>query len=265
MSFSGAYEDDMGRFRNLSEADIDRIMAGRVPADGDEFSELAAGLAALKAVESRGTDQIATRHLAEIAEASGVVVRTPSLEAEVVRGATTRWRKALQLTRSFVAKLGIATAALALSTAGLAAAGVDLPGTAAEKAFDKVGIHLPNQGGDDATHGKSAAERVHAAQDAASEKGCEFGQGVSEAASANNNGKSTKEKDPCEDRNAEGTDDDTGTLEDDHGQAGDDHGQAGDDHGQAGDDHGQAGDDHGQAGDDHGQAGDNEDETSADL
>lgn len=259
----------MGRFRDLSEADTDRLMAGQIPLeDGDEFKELAVGLAALKAVDSKGTDQILERHLNKIAEASRVVARKPAPEAKAPRGATTGWRRALRITRSLVAKLGVAGAALALSTAGLAVAGVDLPGTTAEDTFEKVGIELPNQNGDE-THGKSAAERVHAAQDAATEKGCEFGQAVSAAASENNNGKSTKEKDPCKDRDEEeavdATDDGNGKAGEDHGKAGLDHGKAGEKgqggtKGKAGGDHGQAGDDHGKAGEDHGKP-DDEEET----
>lgn len=259
MSSSDAYEDDMGRFRDLSEADIDRIMAGRLPLDdGDEFRDLAAGFAAYKAIRSGVADQTAARHLAEVSEASSVVARTPAPRVQAGRHATTGWRRALRLTRSLVAKLGIASAALALSIAGLAVAGVDLPGTTAEDTFEKVGIELPNQDGDE-THGKSAAERVHAAQDAATEKGCEFGRAVSAAASANNNGKSTKEKAPCKDHDA--ADDD---VDDVNGKAGEDHGKAGEDHGKAGTNgqggvNGKAGDDHGKAGEDHGKPVEDED------
>jgi hypothetical protein len=261
-----AYEEDMGRFHDLSEANIDRIMAGRIPLeDSEDLKELSLGLAALKAVGSWGTDQVLERHLNKIAEASRVVARKPAPEAKAPRGATTGWRRALRITRSFVAKLGVAGAALALSTAGLAVAGVDLPGTTAEDTFEKVGIELPNQDGDE-SHGKSAADRVHAAQDAATEKGCEFGQAVSAAASENNNGKSTKENDPCKDRDEEEViDDGPGKAGEDHGKAGDDHGKAGEKgqggtKGKAGGDHGQAGDDHGKAGEDHGKP-DEEEET----
>jgi len=124
-------------------------------------------------------------------------------------------------TASIGMKIAAATAALLLSTIGLAYAGVDLPGTAAEKAVEKVlGVELPNQAADDSAsdeahgksdedhgksdeagdeeNGKSVSDDVHDVKDSTEERGCEFGQAVSDAAGANRQGDEDNEKDPCD-------------------------------------------------------------------
>lgn len=81
-----------------------------------------------------------------------------------------------------IATLGAVTIAALLGTAGLAAAGVDLP-DGATNAFERAGINLPNQaGGQSGEHARS--DEVHSVIDATppSERGCEFGHRVAEAA-----------------------------------------------------------------------------------
>jgi hypothetical protein len=84
-----------------------------------------------------------------------------------------RWRFRMSLKRLAVVP---AAAVVALFTmAGLAAAGVNLPGTA-RAPFDAVGVQLPNQ---------SRAGDVHAVIDATQpgDRGCAFGHAVAQAAS----------------------------------------------------------------------------------
>jgi hypothetical protein len=85
------------------------------------------------------------------------------------------------------ASIGLGGTALAvvLLTAGLALAGVNLPGSA-KPAFERVGISLPNQAGGDG--GQSAdhpsSDEVKPVIDATepSDRGCSFGHRVAEAA-----------------------------------------------------------------------------------
>ena len=82
------------------------------------------------------------------------------------------------------AKAAACAAALILATAGLAVAGVELPAPAKD-AFEKAGVTLPNQAGGSgpsASSGRSGA--VHGVIDATapSDRGCEFGHAVAEAA-----------------------------------------------------------------------------------
>ena len=80
---------------------------------------------------------------------------------------------------------GAAFLALALGTAGLALAGVNLPDPA-RQAFDRVGVRLPNQAGAGAGEAGEAvgSDDVKAVIDATapSDRGCEFGHRVAEAA-----------------------------------------------------------------------------------
>jgi hypothetical protein len=81
--------------------------------------------------------------------------------------------------------------------AGLAYAGVDLPGTAAEKAVENVlRVELPNQARPE-NPGKSVADEVHAVIEGTEDRGCEFGQAVAAAASANRRGEAPAKDDPC--------------------------------------------------------------------
>jgi hypothetical protein len=85
------------------------------------------------------------------------------------------------------ASVGLCVSALAivLGTAGLALAGVNLPDPA-KQAFERVGVSLPNQaGGDEGQSGEHArSDEVKAVIDATapSDRGCEFGHQVAEAA-----------------------------------------------------------------------------------
>jgi hypothetical protein len=106
-------------------------------------------------------------------------------------------------TIGFALKAFAGTVAASASMVGLAYAGVDLPGQAAEKAIEAVsGLELPNQDGDQTVAkdheqgGKSVADDVRAVREG-DLKGCEFGQAVSDAADANRQDEPKDEKDPC--------------------------------------------------------------------
>jgi hypothetical protein len=127
---------------------------------------------------SEPEEAVASRHLAAIAR-----------EAELVRprrttGAAGWWRtmNRNRFLRPAVA-LGAVTLAAVFGTAGLAAAGVDLPDPA-QDAFNKVGVTLPNQAGGGQSGEHSRSDEVHSVIDGTepSERGCAFGHAVAEAA-----------------------------------------------------------------------------------
>jgi hypothetical protein len=132
---------------------------------------------------------------------------------------TRRRRSLMDRTRPALARLALAVATLTGGTAGLAYAGVDLPGQAAEKAFAAVGVELPNQEETTeteaietedvtiSTHGQSVAELVRNVilnRDTFASS-CEFGQAVAEAAGSNNQGQGGNDNDPCSQEDLEPT------------------------------------------------------------
>ncbi len=96
-----------------------------------------AGLFASMRALSRAPDETTVaRHLAMISTGFS------NESSETVTSQTRRWRHRVALTSRFAA----GGAAGFMSLAGLAYAGVDLPGTAAERAIERVlGVELPNQ------------------------------------------------------------------------------------------------------------------------
>jgi hypothetical protein len=138
--------------------------------------ELTAFLTDMRATYvSEPEEAVASRHLAAIAH-----------EAELVLGRPTPSRRRTMIRNRFlrpVATLGAATLAAILATAGLATAGVTLPDPA-QDAFNKVGISLPNQAGGGQSGEHSRSDAVHSIIEATppSERGCDFGHSVAEAA-----------------------------------------------------------------------------------
>jgi hypothetical protein len=123
-------------------------------------------------------EAVASRHLAAIAREAELVQlwRTPEPGARRRTVIRNRFLRP-------VATLGAATLAAVLGTAGLAAAGVNLPDPAT-KAFEQAGISLPNQAGGGQSGEHARSDEVHSVLDATppSERGCVFGQSVAEAA-----------------------------------------------------------------------------------
>jgi hypothetical protein len=150
---------------------------GSIETPGDR--EVAAFLAEMRAAYvSDPEEAVASRHLAAIAR-----------EAELVQLQSTpkpaAWRRVMNRNRFLrpVVTLGAATLVVVLGTAGLAVAGVNLPDPA-DEAFEKVGISLPNQagGGERGEHSRSDEVRSVIEATPPSERGCEFGHRVAEAA-----------------------------------------------------------------------------------
>lgn len=99
----------------------------------------------------------------------------------------------LDRVRSFTLRLSAGTAGILAATTGLAYAGVDLPGTAAERAIESViQVELPNQ--EPQRGAKSRSDEVHAVQSAMPKGGCEYGQAVSDAANGDHG---NNDNDPC--------------------------------------------------------------------
>jgi hypothetical protein len=127
-------------------------------ADGayeDEMNEIVLFQNALRAaVPTRPDPKLGTTLVPRLAE----VARAATLEAEAHparrTGVAPRSRFAL------VARVGIAVALIPLVLAGLAFAGVTVPGPARD-AFDSVGITLPNQPADHANSGGNGQGSTH--------------------------------------------------------------------------------------------------------
>ncbi len=188
MSDFGDYEDEMRRLNSLSDRDIDRLFGGKAVAS-PEFDELAAHLRDTKTVWLRASeDLVQIGHVAEIGRTARHLAaeghRSPSKIDEIK---TTPRRSPWRRAASLAVKTAAASLSASLSMIGLAYAGVDLPGTAAERAVEAVlGVELPNQ-----EHSEAAGEGIGSgrsigdfASDLSSERGCAFGQTVSELADA---------------------------------------------------------------------------------
>jgi hypothetical protein len=168
---------------SVTERDIDRLLSGRTPADGSE-ARLAAFVGSARRVLSVPPDEATeAAHLKAILAAARPRPSATILPA--TKGRASGSSLGLRI-RAAAAKVAIGALGLTTGTAGLAMAGVDLPGTLAEKAFDAVGINLPNQGRghEGSPNASETSRRVHEAHRRrdASMSGCEFGASVSRAA-----------------------------------------------------------------------------------
>jgi hypothetical protein len=200
-----AHTDDMARFLRLSDADVERLFRGLAPESDEDLRDLAGFLVdAAESLSRPPRSETEAGHLALLAEAvrarsdEGYWFARPvasTTEAPIPRPAERRGPMRLRTVR-WAVKVALATASLVIVTAGLAFAGVDLPGTAAETAFQKVlGVELPNQAGG-AADATDPADLPSDASDTAvgvlsviqqwfdgsSWNGCEFGAHVSHAA-----------------------------------------------------------------------------------
>ena len=209
----------MGRISNLDDTQLDDLFAGQ-PTRG-ESAEIARHLAGARSqLVQAPSPAVRDRHLAAMAEAARIPRAVPA-------GSSAPDRRTAVRLRAAAVKLGAGATALSLSTAGLAYAGVDLPGRAAERAFEVVGIHLPNQGTDKgavvpdeqvetSSAGKSVAEDVKAVIEGSDLTGCDFGQGVAAAASQNRQNEGGSTEDRCAKGSAAGA---TGAEERSGGKA----------------------------------------------
>jgi hypothetical protein len=192
------YNDEMGRLSELSDRDLDRLFAGG--SSGSALSDdLEAVLGAARTALIQAPSEVARRrHLAVVLEAARDLSSAEQTRAPApVHAPLSLWRKVMRRSLSVALRLSVALGAATMSTAGLAYAGVDLPGTAAEKAVERVlGVELPNQAQPE-NAGKSVADEVHAVIESSDDRGCEFGQAVAAAASANRQDDSPAKDDPC--------------------------------------------------------------------
>jgi hypothetical protein len=192
MSDRDDFYDEMGRFWKVS--DIERVLSGD-PAEDVAGEDTVSAL-----VEARehliGPPDQTTRssHLLAMAAAIEDFATEPSESAPTpTMSRRTFGRRIMRRTWLIGSRAALAGGLLAVSSLGLAYAGVDLPGSAAEQAWQAVGLHIPNQGDLGAD---SASDDVRAVIDGSEERGCEFGQAVSEAASADSQ-KQGPSEDPC--------------------------------------------------------------------
>jgi hypothetical protein len=201
MSLPNDYEDEMGRLGRLSDREVEQLAAGRTPTGDDTFEDLAAHLRVVRAACNAAPDEVThALHVAEIAHTAQLLAES----GEPVAAATkaigpaeqasklSKWRRRMEVARSTAIKLAAGMTAAMLSTVGLAYAGVDLPGQAADKAFDAVlGVELPNQGGrqveitsdgPDESADQTALDVWAVISNWLGERGCAFGQAVANAA-----------------------------------------------------------------------------------
>lgn len=199
-----AHTDDMARFLRLSDADVERLFRGLAPETDEGLRDLAGFLVDAAELSRPPRSETEAGHLALLAEAvrarseEGYGSARPvasTTEAPIARPAERRGPMRLRTVR-WGAKVALATSSLVVVTAGLAFAGVDLPGTAAETAFQKVlGVELPNQAGgaadavDPADLPSDASDTavgvlsvIQQWSDGSGWNGCEFGAHVSHAA-----------------------------------------------------------------------------------
>ena len=207
MSDPNDYLDEMRRLSRISEHDIERLLAGKAPAGDGSLEELAdflgaAGYALMEAPQ----ESVAARHLAELEKASKLLADKGEPVARPVSNAPRpdrqasglpKWRRVIDVTKTLLLKGAAATVAASLSMVGLAYAGVDLPGSAAEEAIESVlGVELPNQG-DEGNESDAVSDDVQDVIDSTDERDCAFGQAVADAADQNRDDESADGEDPC--------------------------------------------------------------------
>jgi hypothetical protein len=196
-----AYPDDMALISRLSDEDVERIFRGLPPEGGEDLRDLTDFLVdAAETLSRPPRGEVQATHLSLLAGA----IRTPSAgprgessgpaaAASPIDPPTEKRRLIRSPVARWAAKVTVAAATLVATTAALALAGVDLPGTAAETAFQKVlGVELPNQGQgavDPAQLPEGASDTagsvltvIHDWFSGAVGNGCEFGAAVSAAA-----------------------------------------------------------------------------------
>ena len=204
MSPSSGYEDEMGRFLRLSDEELSRLLAGEAGVRDEAFEQVGSLLAEVRETFATAAPDGTTRelHLAAISDAAqlaaekGNPVVRPVSKVHGPVGAQVsglpKWRSVMSMTKTLMLRAAAGSVAASLSMFGLAYAGVDLPGQAAEQALEAVtGVELPNQGPEESVAGdvKSVVE--------SDLEGCERGQAVADAADANRDDEATTETDPC--------------------------------------------------------------------
>jgi hypothetical protein len=186
--------DEMRRLGKASEKGVNGSLSGDL-VDDAVVEDMASALQEAREHLTQAPDaSIRRSHLLAMAAAIDDVASEASQDAaSPAHNRPTFGRRFMRRTWVIGTRAAVAVGALALSSLGLAYAGVDLPGTAAEQAWQAVGVHLPNQV---ELPEQSKAGDVRDVIESSEEKGCEFGQAVSEAASADSQ-KQGPSEDPC--------------------------------------------------------------------
>jgi hypothetical protein len=206
MSLSNDYQDEMGRLGSISDRELEQLAAGRTPTGDDTLEDLAAHLRTVRAACVATPDEFTQAlHIAEITQTAQLLAENGEPVAAATRAigparqayGLSKWRRRMEVARSSAIKLAAGVTAAMLSTVGFAYAGVDLPGEAAEEAFDAVfGVELPNQGngdaeitgdGPDENADQTAFDVWAVISNWADERGCTFGQAVANAATGGEN------------------------------------------------------------------------------
>jgi hypothetical protein len=196
--------DDMRTGREPTEQEADRLVSGESVDGFEHIAELFVTarheLTAAPSAERRAQDIVAMVEAAREESAPAVAVVPSNLFAPA-----RPWRRAMDRGLSLGLKACAAAAGLFVAVTGLAYAGVNLPGHAAEDAVEAVlRVDLPNQDHEKAAakdsdagdeNGKSSSDGVHSVIENSTEKGCEFGQAVSAAARGEAR---TSDNDPCD-------------------------------------------------------------------
>jgi len=181
----------MAPLRDLSDRDIDRLLAGRRAVHG-EAHDLAELVREVRSEHLRPmAADVEERHVSAMAQAARDLASTepsavPAGEPARPRRASGRLLPANRLA-SAAAAIAAITVTAGLGTAGLAVAGVDLPDPARD-VFRQVGVTLPNQDEPSealrrSREARAAAVRaVIAATPPSEREGCGFAQRVAEAA-----------------------------------------------------------------------------------
>jgi len=166
--------------RAISDAEAERLLAGGSNG-GDPGARIGETAAFLRMARTALLEQPPPEMEADLVRRLAETARLRAASRATTRPA----RPIFRSRRRLVAKLAVAIALVPAVMAGLAFAGVTLPG-AANSAFDSVGVSLPNQqDGDDAdgdaTDG-GPAPAGPASEQPSSSKGTQSSQGKSDAA-----------------------------------------------------------------------------------
>jgi hypothetical protein len=201
MSDMGAYQSDMVWLSRISEAEIERALAGEYVGEDPSLRALASYAKDARSTLSAAPDE-ATRatHLVSMAQATASLQTQPAARVQPTPArAFSRAKLVLtSLAATLIGKVALVGVALAATTGGLAATG-SLPDPAQDavaRVGEKVGFDLPR--GDDReprdddrgvpedlpgkAQGSSAPSVLDVIRSWDDDKGCEFGHAVAAAA-----------------------------------------------------------------------------------
>ena len=196
-----AYQSDMVWLSRISEAEIERVLAGEYTGEDPSLHALTTYAQDAKATFSPAPDE-ATRaiHLMAMAETAAGLDRLPPSEIATAPSRPFSGAKVVfsSLIASLIGKIALVSVAVAATTGGLAATG-SLPDPAQDalaRAAEEVGFDLPasddrgssdNDAGvpedlPDGAQGSSAPSVLDVIRSWDDDKGCEFGHTVATAA-----------------------------------------------------------------------------------